>query len=296
MRSSLVLAALPLTALLLACGAAPAPTDGPAAAAPNVAQPAPPTPPEPTNAAPADASTTSATTAQTSETSPTPEPAKVVGDGCPDGMVRMNGGDFVMGPLKVKASIDSFCMDRTEVTAEAYAACVKSGQCNDAFARCADAATYGVPGKEKHPMVCVDYAQADTYCKAHGKRLPREDEWEWAARGGEEGRAYPWGAPDPKDQLCWSGGGTPRTGTCEVGTFPAGASPQGIQDLSGNVFEWTTSANDGKSKMRVARGGSWRDGIASQVKVARPGGFEVTYRCGFLGIRCVTPAPEAAAK
>ena len=206
------------------------------------------------------------------------------------------GGSFVMGPLKVNAKIDDFCMDRTEVTAASYAACVKSGQCHDNFSRCAEASTYNVPGKEKHPMVCVDYAQADTYCKAQGKRLPRDDEWEWAARGGAEGRAYPWGAPEPKDQLCWSGGGTARTGTCEVGAFPGGANPEGIQDLAGNVFEWTTSANDGKSKMRVARGGSWRDGIASQVKVARPGGFEVTYRCGFLGIRCVTPAPATSSK
>ncbi|KYF62259.1 formylglycine-generating enzyme family protein, partial [Sorangium cellulosum] len=217
-------------------------------------------------------------------------------DGCPDGMARVPGGSFVMGPLKVKATVGDLCMDRTEVTAASYAACVKAGKCTDTLANCAkEASTYGVAGKEEQPMVCVDFAQAQAYCAAQGKRLPRDDEWEWAARGGEEARPYPWGGEAPKDQLCWSGGGAVRKTACDVGSFPAGANPQGIQDLAGNVFEWTTSANDGGGKMRVARGGSWRDGIPPLVRTARPGGFEVTYRCGFLGIRCVTePAAPAA--
>jgi formylglycine-generating enzyme required for sulfatase activity len=209
-------------------------------------------------------------------------------------MARVPGGSFVMGPLKVKAEVSDFCMDVTETTAEAYAACVKAGKCTDSWAKCADASTYGAAGKEKHPMVCVDFPQAEAYCKAQGKRLPREEEWEWAARAGDEARQYPWGKDDPKDQACWSGGGTVRTGTCPVGSFPGGATPQGIQDLAGNVFEWTTSGNDARGKMRVARGGSWRDGTAPLMKAARPGGFEVTYRCGFLGIRCVTEAQPAA--
>ncbi|WP_434048451.1 MULTISPECIES: formylglycine-generating enzyme family protein [Sorangium] len=194
-------------------------------------------------------------------------------------MARVPGGSFVMGPLKVKATVGDLCMDRTEVTAASYAACVTAGQCTDTLANCAkEASTYGVAGKEEQPMVCVDFAQTQAYCAAQGKRLPRDDEWEWAARGGEEARPYPWGGEAPKDQLCWSGGGAVRKTACDVGSFPAGANPQGIQDLAGNVFEWTTSANDGGGKMRVARGGSWRDGIPPLVRTARPGGYEVTYR------------------
>lgn len=296
MRTLPRLLASTLLVSLVACGASPAAPEGAsnAAAGPSPAAPAAPAAPadQPAPAEPSPASAASAAP----QASAAPEPPKPPGDGCPEGMARVPGGSFVMGPLKVNAQVADLCMDKTEVTAEAYAACVKAGKCTDAFAKCADASTYGVAGKEKHPMVCVDFAQAEAYCAAQGKRLPRDDEWEWAARGGAEGRTYPWGAADAKDQLCWSGGGTVRTGTCEVGAFPAGASPQGILDLAGGVFEWTTNANDGKGKMRVARGGSWRDGIPQQVKVARPGGFEVTYRCGFLGIRCVTPAPAAPAK
>ncbi|WP_437760701.1 formylglycine-generating enzyme family protein [Sorangium sp. So ce1389] len=299
--SSLFLAAATCGALAAACGASPAAPDGspPAGPAP-AAQAAPgdsaggaPTAPAPpqtgATAAPAPAATEPAA-AQAGA-----EPAKP-SDGCPDGMARVPGGSFVMGPLKVKATVGDLCIDRTEVTAEAYAACVKAGKCTDTLANCAkEASTYGVAGKEKQPMVCVDFTQAQAYCAAQGKRLPRDDEWEWAARGGEEARPYPWGGEAPKDQLCWSGGGAVRKTACDVGSFPAGANPQGIQDLAGNVFEWTTSANDGNGKMRVARGGSWRDGIPPLVRTARPGGFEVTYRCGFLGIRCVVePASTAA--
>src|SRR5262249_19752222 len=122
-------------------------------------------------------------------------------DGCPDGMARVPGGSFVMGPLKVEAPVGDLCMDKTEGSAEAFAACVKAGRCTDTLANCAkEASTYGVAGKEKQPMVCVDFAQAEAYCAAQGKRLPRDDEWEWAARSGEEARPYPWGGDAPKDQ------------------------------------------------------------------------------------------------
>ncbi|WP_437594292.1 formylglycine-generating enzyme family protein [Sorangium sp. So ce1000] len=301
--SSLFLPAAASGVLVVACGAAPegAMPAGPApaaqptatsAAAPRAASAPVPPGPEPT-ATSAPASTEQAGAAPTAAPAEAAKPS----DGCPDGMARVPGGSFVMGPLKVKATVGDLCVDKTEVTAEAFAACVKDGKCTDTLANCAkEASTYGVAGKEKQPMVCVDFAQAKAYCAAQGKRLPRDDEWEWAARGGEEARPYPWGDEPPKDQLCWSGGGSVRKTACDVGSFPAGASPQGIQDLAGNVFEWTTSANDEKGKLRVARGGSWRDGIAPLVRTARPGGFEATYRCGFLGIRCVVEATVQATK
>ncbi|XYI03708.1 formylglycine-generating enzyme family protein [Sorangium sp. So ce1128] len=302
--SSLLLAAAACGILAAACGASPAAPDGsppagpapvPQAAPENTADGAPTAAAPPQTAATATPAPAGAEPAAAQPAAASATPAKP-SDGCPDGMARVPGGSFVMGPLKVKATVGDLCMDRTEVTAEAYAACVKAGKCLDTLANCAkEASTYGVAGKEKQPMVCVDFAQAEAYCAAQGKRLPRDDEWEWAARGGEEARPYPWGGEAPKDQLCWSGGGAVRKTACDVGSFPAGANPQGIQDLAGNVFEWTTSANDGSGKMRVARGGSWRDGIPPLVRTARPGGFEVTYRCGFLGIRCVAePAATAA--
>ncbi|WP_437581523.1 formylglycine-generating enzyme family protein [Sorangium sp. So ce887] len=308
--SALLFPAAACGVLVAACGASPAAPEGAPPPAPSPAAqavpaspsggaataPAPPQPGSTAAPAPAGADPAAAPPAGSGQASASAAPAPL-SDGCPDGMVRVPGGSFVMGPLKVKATVPDLCMDRTEVTAEAYAACVKADKCTDSFANCAkEASTYGVPGKEKQPMVCVDFPQAEAYCAAQGKRLPRDGEWEWAARGGEEARPYPWGGEAPKDQLCWSGGGTVRKTACDVGSFPAGESPQGIQDLAGNVFEWTTSANDGSGKMRVARGGSWRDGIPPLVRTARPGGFEVTYRCGFLGIRCVVEPAAPAAK
>ncbi|WP_437683532.1 formylglycine-generating enzyme family protein [Sorangium sp. So ce131] len=308
---SLLLAAASCGVLAAACGASPAAPDGSPPAGPAqpgtaAAQPGTAAAQPGTAAAQPGTATSQPGTATSQPGTATSQPGNAPAaaaaapatpsDGCPDGMARVPGGSFVMGPLKVKATVADLCMDKTEVTAEAYAACVKAGKCTDTLANCAkEASTYGVAGKEKQPMVCVDFAQAEAYCAAQGKRLPRDAEWEWAARGGEEARPYPWGDEAPKDQLCWSGGGTVRKTACDVGSFPAGASPQGIHDLAGNVFEWTTSANDGSGKMRVARGGSWRDGIPPLVRTARPGGFEVTYRCGFLGIRCVVePAAQAA--
>jgi sulfatase modifying factor 1 len=216
---------------------------------------------------------------------PPPKPA------CAAGMAIVPGGTYLYGSARQEVKVPPFCLDLTEVTADSYAACVKSGKCTDTQMKCAAQHTFGVEGKGNHPIVCVDFAQANAYCEAQGKRLPMDEEWEWAARGGTEARQFPWGNDAPKEQLCWSGT-SPQTGPCAVGTFPKGDSPQGIHDLAGNVFEWTVSKNDAKSPVRAGRGGSWRDGTKELVRAARAGGFAPSYRCGFLGIRCATKGPE----
>jgi len=261
------------TAAATSASSAPPPVEKPAEPPPAPeATTAPPPPPEASAAA-----------------APPPPPSP-----CPEGMALIKGGSYKMGFLKNAVTVGDFCFDKTEATAKEYEACVDSKKCNDAFATCAPEATYKKPGKEDHPMVCVDFQQAIDYCTAQGKRLPSDEEWEWAARGGEEGRKYPWGNDDPKDQLCWSGSKEGMLkGTCSVGAHPGGASKDGLLGLAGNVFEWTTSALDARTKDRVGRGASWRDGIPNMFRVDRPGKFQVTYRCGFLGIRCAM-APKAA--
>lgn len=94
-------------------------------------------------------------------------------------------------------------------------------------------------GFEDHPIVEVSWAGARDYCAWAGKRLPTEAEWEKAARG-TDGRRYPWGneAPDATRARFAAGWNE----TAAVGSFPRGASPYGVLDLSGNVWEWVSSA------------------------------------------------------
>jgi formylglycine-generating enzyme required for sulfatase activity len=115
-----------------------------------------------------------------------------------------------------------------------------------------------VPRRQDHPINCIEWKQAVAYCKWTGKRLPTEQEWEYAARG-TDGRKWPWGneKPDAK-RACLDG----KEGTCPVGRFPSDASPFGVLDMEGNVGEWTSSpiwecADDTKCD-HIFRGDGWR--------------------------------------
>jgi formylglycine-generating enzyme required for sulfatase activity len=214
---------------------------------------------------------------------------------CPAGMAAIPGGSYTLGDRHDTVTVAPFCLDITEVTVDAYAACVGSGRCTadhpgqwtpDGTTFTADArCNYGVGGRGSHPMNCVDWGQSGTYCGAQGKRLPTEEEWEWAARGGSQGRVYPWGNAAPDFQLCWSGL-TRRAGTCSVGSFPAGDAPGGVHDLAGNVWEWTSSNFDVTGAARVIRGGGWGDVDASGVRSSYRDGNAPSYRYHGLGFRC----------
>lgn len=242
------------------------------------------------DAPPPPSATTNATAEAPKPKDPKPETPAKPASPCPPEMAFVPGGKYKMGLLKIDADIPDLCMDKVETTAKEFESCVNDKKCTEQFANCAPEATYKTAGKEDHPMVCVDFKQAVDYCTYKGKRLPSDEEWEWAARGGSEARTYPWGNDAPKDQICWAGAGA-RTSTCPVNQHPAGASKDGLLGMAGNVFEWTTNKQDSRTKDRVGRGGSWRDGTPNMMRTDRPGKFEVTYRCGFLGIRCVT-APQ----
>jgi formylglycine-generating enzyme len=170
-------------------------------------------------------------------------------------MINVPGGSFTdagTGP-NVEHVIEPFAMDRSEVTVLAWQACVDDGVCDepDMGGGC----TWGVVGKEAHPVNCVTWFQADEYCAWAGKRLPTEWEWEWAARGRDEARTYPWGDEAPGQQACWSAS---STSTCTIGTFsPEGDSRDGLRDMAGNVWEWTDTWFDGTQGAKVLRGGSW---------------------------------------
>jgi formylglycine-generating enzyme required for sulfatase activity len=226
---------------------------------------------------------------------PSPQPAPS-GGSCPAGMASLPGGSFTMGDRKDSVTVQPFCMDVTEVTVAAYASCARGGQCSPAattvdWPNISDAdRTKWSPScngsradRSNHPANCVDWGQSATYCHAQGKRLPTEEEWEWAARGGSQGRTYPWGNSAPDFQLCWSGM-QKRDGTCAVGSFPEGDAPGGIHDLAGNVWEWTSSNFDATA--RVNRGGSWNIIDASGIRAAFRFRNTPGSRTDSLGFRC----------
>ena len=132
-------------------------------------------------------------------------------------------------------SLATFALQIDEVTAAQYARCVAAGGC--APAGQSDFCNAGRAGRERNPINCVSQPQAAAYCAWLGRRLPTEDEWEYAASGTSK-RLYAWGNASPSGRVCW---GRPRDGTCDVGSFDAGSTPEGLHDITGNVKEWTSS-------------------------------------------------------
>ncbi len=202
----------------------------------------------------------------------------------PEGMVLVKGEEFTMGTDKGdlaempahKETVKSFYMDKYEVTREDYAKCVSAGKCT--------APSIWKDGKfpagtEKLPVVGVTFGQAVTYSTFVNKRLPTEEEWEFAARGTDK-RIYPWGNTWEKGKANAHGEGKDFT---EVGKF-SGVSPFSIYDMVGNAWEWTSSefkaypngklpTDVPKGDIRVIRGGSYQ----SDDKYAT-----TTYRTGWL--------------
>ena len=152
-----------------------------------------------------------------------------------------------------------FCMDRTEVTVAAYRACpICSAPDSDEYCN------WSVLGRDNHPVNCVDAFQADDYCAWRGGRLPTDQQWQFAAQG-PDGRTYPWGDSAASNQLCWNRWSS-QAGTCEVGSFEAGRSPFGLEDMSGNVWEWTSTVSTASD--RASRGGSWKDDHPASVRAS----------------------------
>ena len=194
-----------------------------------------------------------------------------------DGMLRLPGGRFIMGSSSARAPanehpahavvVPPFWIDRTEVSVGAYRACVDAGGCSRP-ARSSATCTYDA-GDPDLPVACVHWRDAEAYCRFASKRLPGEVEWEYAARG-TFATPFPWGTlascsnavtlvVDQSARTC-----QPRP--ARVGTHPGGASVFGVQDMSGNVEEWTAdwyveSLGPGPAprsgSARVLRGGGW---------------------------------------
>jgi serine/threonine protein kinase len=262
--------------------------------------------PSPTDAA---AVIATPTPAESTQPSPPPTPATPV---APAGMVYVPGGELRMGrdegdeyerPAHT-VTVKPFFMDQTEVTNEQYQRFI------DATGHPAPPAWKGTrfpADVEKLPVTDVTWEDAQAYAKWAGKRLPTEEEWEFAARG-TDGRLYPWGNEFRADFANVAAAPSEKRRLAPVGQFAQGVSPFGVLDLSGNAWEWTASDYTaypggtlptipaGYENLKVIRGGSYAGPSERATATARRGwpatrgNLSLDYTQ--TGFRCAQDVPQ----
>ncbi|MBI4575278.1 MAG: formylglycine-generating enzyme family protein [Planctomycetes bacterium] len=231
-----------------------------------------------------------------------PEPAEPRKGARIRGMVEVPEGAFTFGsddgdPDESPArgiELATYFIDVHEVTSEEYAAfCEATKTAPPVHWRGA----WPPRGQERHPVTQVSYDEAQAYARWVGKALPTEQQCEKAARVAD-GRPFPWGAR-MGEGLCNAYASARQGTTAEVGSYPKGASPYGLQDMAGNVWEWTASPYDDSGEM-VIRGGSF-DYRESAPRASKRGRAAPGERRPTLGFRCAkslvrpAPGPEAPA-
>lgn len=152
-----------------------------------------------------------------------------------------------------------------------------------------------------HPVVHVSWNDALAFCKWSGKRLPTEEEWEYAARGGLEQKKYPWGDqlhPNGKHRCNIWQGDFPHTNTLDdgfLGTAPIDSflpNGYGLYNMSGNVWEWCSNLFENTAPqydLKAIRGGSYlcHHSYCNRYRVAARSSNTIDSSTGNMGFRCV---------
>jgi formylglycine-generating enzyme required for sulfatase activity len=183
---------------------------------------------------------------------------------------------------------EPYWIDRYEVTQRDFVRL--GGQLGDGFQFLGDF----LPAEQ------ITWFAAFDFCQKRGGRLPAEPEWEYAARG-PDALVFPWGNQFQEDNVVWNANSANRT--AEVGSRANGVSWVGAHDMSGNVWEWTSSlyepypydetdgreADTGPSNnvMRVLRGGSYNSSSPILTTYHREGYYPYGFGVGTTGFRCV---------
>lgn len=223
----------------------------------------------------------------------------------PAGMLRIPGGRLTLGAdaagtALLEVVVRPFWMDRTEVDVGAYQACVTAGAC-ESPARTSPLCTFAL-GDPALPVSCVTHSAANTFCTQRGARLPTEVEWEFAAKGTSQ-RPFPWGDAGPVCAVAATLRSDNTAKSCSgvrparVGTHPRGRSPFGLEDLAGNLEEWTAdyfvvplpAVPPRSGSSFVLRGGSWLLGPSYAKTTARSSGAILEAGPG-VGFRCAKGA------
>jgi formylglycine-generating enzyme required for sulfatase activity len=218
-------------------------------------------------------------------------------------MVRVPGGSFTAGAVPQDrkagkkeapraAQVGDFLMDRYPVTNVLFRAYLEeTGAPPDSYPPYIDHPAYGAPSQ---PVIGVSLEEAARFAEwvsaraGKKKRLPTEDEYERAARGGADA-VFPWGDQSPASAVLANYNGNGRfDGTSPVGSFEGGRNSLGLYDMAGNVWEWTTTPADAASggSGSIVKGGSWMDG-PNELRVSNRKSLDPSKEYSDVGFRLV---------
>ncbi|HIJ49444.1 MAG TPA: SUMF1/EgtB/PvdO family nonheme iron enzyme [Nitrospinae bacterium] len=201
-------------------------------------------------------------------------------------MILINQGKYLVGEKKIAASgtprpdansshfvtLSAFYIDRTEITVDNF----------QKFQPLYSEKPYtnGKPCPQC-PAMGINWNQARKYCQWAGKRLPSEEEWEAAARGNST-NTWPWGNEFLPQHANTFGKEDGYLSVAPVASFDVGASPYGIMDMTGNVWEWVQTKNKG---LQIVKGGGWTS-YNNQSKISFRNKVDAKLKNPTFGFRC----------